>query len=77
MKVLKHGWYFYQINNEHIVQCKDCECEFKYDDNDTYTEKSIFPIIDENGKPQYAIGKYVNCPECGNCCLLYTHKIFE
>lgn len=76
-EVLKHGWYFYKTNNEHIVQCRDCECEFKYDDNDTYTYKSIFPMIDENGKPQYPIGKYVNCPECGNCCLLYIHKKFE
>ena len=77
MKVLKHGWYFYQTNNKHIVQCRDCECEFQYNDNDTYTEKSIFPMIDENGKLQYAIGKYIKCPECGNCYLLYTHKNFE
>ena len=34
-------------------------------------------IIDESGKPQYTIGKYVNCPECGNYCLLHTYKKFE
>lgn len=77
MKVLKHGWYFYRTNNEYIVQCRDCECEFQYDDNDTYTEKAIFPIIDDSGRPQYSIGKYVNCPECGRDNLLHTYKKFE
>jgi len=77
MKVLRHGWYFYQNNNEHIVQCRDCECEFQYNENDTYTEKRIFPYIDENGSPQYPIGKYVNCPECGSCHLLHTYEKFE
>ena len=77
MKVLKHGWYFYQTNNKHIIRCRDCECEFQYNDNDTYTEKAMFPIIDESGKPQYTIGKYVNCPECGNYYLLHTYKKIE
>ena len=77
MKVLKHGWHFCQYNKQHIVRCKDCECEFQYNNDDTYTTKALFPMIDESGKPQYALGKYVNCPECGNRCLLYWYRKSE
>ena len=77
MRILRHGWYFYQNNNEHIVQCRDCECEFQYNEDDTHIEKSIFPYIDNDGKPQYYMGKYVNCPECGCDNLLRTYEKFE
>lgn len=48
MKVLKHGKNF----NNKILECRNCECRFQYDDSDV--EMNFF--CDE---------KYIICPECG------------
>jgi hypothetical protein len=79
MKVLNHGWYYYENNKENVVSCKYCECVFQYGKEDVYHQKSLYPSIESNAdgsvKVVRYIGSYVNCPECDNPNLLCSEAL--
>lgn len=56
MKILKHGKKF---NENSIVTCEKCECEFEYNVSDFLVEKG-FDFMTNS----LAYQTYVKCPEC-------------
>ena len=65
MKVLRHGWKYYEDNDDNVMCCDCCKCEFQYDKNDVVRENGTFPFFD--GRCWRSVKTYndfINCPEC-------------
>lgn len=65
MKVLKHGWNYYNIKSNMTVICGNCECEYKYDKSDIKTRNVTDCIT-----LLLLTFEYVNCPECNEMKIL-------
>lgn len=55
IKVLEHG------NTYTKIYCSKCNCKFAYQKNDIREEYERIDAYDSK-----YIGKYIQCPECGN-----------
>lgn len=75
MKVLKHGkkWL---IEEEHVIRCPECECVFKYRDEDVIETQTITlwkrvcggNVVGQT--PHNRLIRYLICPECNHKILL-------